>query len=94
MMLGGPALFLVGESLFGWRMTGDAGRHARGGRGLLVLLVPIGGQVSALLLGVTVAALLTALVLWELRAPGRAGVSRAASPTQHKCGQLRATQSI
>ena len=93
MMLGGPVLFLVGESLFAWRMTGTTNVTRVAVAGLLVLLVPIGGQISALLLGMTVAALLTALVLWELRAPGRAGVSRAASRTQHKCGQLRPTQS-
>jgi low temperature requirement protein LtrA len=71
MMLGGPALFLVGESLFGWRMTGTTNVTRVVLAGFLVLLVPIGGQVSALLLGVTVGALLTALVLWELRAPRR-----------------------
>jgi low temperature requirement protein LtrA len=70
MMLGGPALFLVGESLFGRRMTGTTNVTRVVVAGLLVLLVPIGGQVSALLLGVTVGALLTALVLWELRVRG------------------------
>ena len=94
MMLGGPVLFLVGESLFAWRMTGTTNVTRVAVAGFLVLLVPIGGQISALLLGMTIAALLTALVLWELRAPRRAGVSRAASPTQHKCGQLRPTQSM
>ena len=94
MMLGGPVLFLVGESLFAWRMTGTTNVTRVAVAGFLVLLVPIGGQISALLLGMTIAALLTALVLWELRAPGRAGVSRAASRTQHKCGQLRPTQSM
>ena len=33
MILGGPALFLLGESLFCWRMTGDDERQPRGGRG-------------------------------------------------------------
>jgi low temperature requirement protein LtrA len=94
MMLGGPVLFLVGESLFAWRMTGTTNVTRVVVAGFLVLLVPIGGQISALLLGMTIAALLTAPVLWELRAPERAGVSRAASRTQHKCGQLRPTQSM
>ena len=86
MMVGGPALFLVGESLFGWRMTGTTNVTRVVVAGFLVLLVPIGGQVSALLLGVTVGALLTALVLWELRAhhprPGAAtGARRAPAKT-------------
>ena len=62
MMLGGPALFLVGESLFAWRMTGTANVTRVAVAGFLVLLVLIGGQISALLLGMTIAALLTALV--------------------------------
>jgi low temperature requirement protein LtrA len=71
MILGGPALFLVGESLFGRRMTGTTNVPRLAVAGFLVLLVPLGGQVSALLLGVTVGALLSALVLWELRVPVR-----------------------
>ena len=60
MMLGGPALFLLGESLFRRR---DRTSNARaGGRGAFVLLVP-SVQVSALLLSLIIAALLTALVL-------------------------------
>jgi hypothetical protein len=35
--------------------------------GLLVVLVPLGGQVSALALGLIVAALLAALTGWEVR---------------------------
>ena len=73
MMLGGPALYLLGESLFAWRMTGTTNATRVAVAGLLVLLVPLGGQISALLLSMIVAALLTALALWELRAPGRSG---------------------
>jgi low temperature requirement protein LtrA len=75
MMLGGPALFLVGESLFAWRMTGTTNVSRVVVAGFLVLLVPIGGQASALLLGVTVGALLAALVLWEQRSSVTAPVS-------------------
>jgi hypothetical protein len=39
--------------------------------GLLVLLVPLGGQVPALLLGVIVTTLLAALAVWEARVPAR-----------------------
>ena len=81
MMLGGPALFLVGVSLFGRCMTGKTDVVRVVVAGILVLLVPIGGQVGALLLGVTVGASLSALVLWELRAGGHGGVAPAGFPT-------------
>ena len=71
MVLGGPALYLLGESLFQWRMTGRANAKRLTVAGLLILLAPLAGQVSALLLGVIVTALLTALAVWELQAPPR-----------------------
>ena len=71
MLLGGPALFLVGESLFRVRITGAANAERLAVAALLVLLAPLGGQVSALALSATVAALLSALALWELRTPAR-----------------------
>jgi low temperature requirement protein LtrA len=67
MMLGGPALYLLGESLFRWRMTGTTHTGRMAIAGLLVLLVPLGGQVSALALGLIVATLLSALAGWEIR---------------------------
>jgi low temperature requirement protein LtrA len=67
MMLGGPALYLVGESLFRWRMTGTAHPDRIAIAALLVVLVPLGGQVSALALSLIVATLLGALAAWELR---------------------------
>jgi low temperature requirement protein LtrA len=69
MVLGGPALFLVGESLFRLRVTGVANAKRLAVAALLVLLVPVGSRVSALALSVTATALLSALALWELRAP-------------------------
>jgi len=71
MMLGGPALFLLGESLFRRRMIGTTNLTRVTLAGVLVLLVPIGGQVSALLLSVIVAALLSALAALEPRLRGR-----------------------
>ena len=68
MMLGGPALFLVGVSLFHWRMTGAPSVSRLAVAGALVLFVPLGGQVSALAVSLIVAAVLSALALWELRA--------------------------
>jgi low temperature requirement protein LtrA len=68
MILGGPALYLLGESVFVWRVTGAINVKRVALAALLVLLVPLGGAVSVLLLSVVVAALLPALAVWELRA--------------------------
>jgi low temperature requirement protein LtrA len=70
-MLGGPALFLLGEILFRWRMTGTTNVTRAAVAGVLILLVPIGGQVSALLVSLIVATMLSALAAWELRLRGR-----------------------
>lgn len=69
MVLGGPALYLVGESLFRLRVTGAANAKRLAVAALLVALAPVGAQISALALSAIVAALLSALALWELRAP-------------------------
>ena len=66
MVLGGPALYLLGESLFQRRMTGTANTKRLTVAGLLILLVPLAGHVSALLLSVIVTTLLAALAVWEL----------------------------
>jgi low temperature requirement protein LtrA len=70
MMLGGPAIFLLGESLFVWRMTGTTNVTRLAVAGLLILLGLIAGHLSALLVSVIVATLLSALAAWELRARG------------------------
>jgi low temperature requirement protein LtrA len=70
MVLGGPALYLLGENLFQWRTTGKTNTKRLTVAGLLILLVPLAGHVAALLLGVIVTALLGALAVWESRAPG------------------------
>ena len=67
MVLGGPALYLVGESLFRLRVTGAANAKRLAVAAVLVLLAPVGAHVSALALTATAAALLSALALWELR---------------------------
>jgi len=71
MVLGGPALYLLGESLFQWRITRKTNTKRLTVAGLLILLVPLGGHVAALLLGVIVTTLLATLAVWELRAPVR-----------------------
>jgi low temperature requirement protein LtrA len=71
MVLGGPVLFLLGESLFRLRVTGAANAKRLAVAAILVLLAPIGSQISALALSATVAAVLSALALWETRTPAR-----------------------
>jgi low temperature requirement protein LtrA len=78
MLLGGPALYLLGESLFRRRLAGSAHADRLVIAGLLVALAPLGSRVSALALGLIVAALLSALAVWELRALRRVGVARQA----------------
>jgi low temperature requirement protein LtrA len=80
MILGGPALYLLGESLFGWRLTGATNAKRVAVAALLVLLAPLGGQISALLLSLIVAALLSALAVLEPRAPRVEPAARAAQP--------------
>jgi low temperature requirement protein LtrA len=87
MMLGGPALYLIGESLFRWRMTGTASAKRVAVAALLVLVVPLGGHIDALPLSLIVAALLTVVAVWELRAPGVEPAAPAA------CGSLAAKRS-
>src|SRR5581483_4044990 len=71
MVLGGPALYLVGESLFRLRVTGAANAQRLAVAAILVLMAAIGSQISVLALSATVAVLLSALALWELRTPAR-----------------------
>ena len=78
MILGGPALYLLGQSLFGWRITGAMNTKRVAVAALLILLVPLGGQTSVLLLSLSVVSLLPALAVWELRAPSVERTARAA----------------
>ncbi|HEY6759164.1 MAG TPA: low temperature requirement protein A [Baekduia sp.] len=67
-VLGGPALFLVGESLFRLRVTGAVDGRRLAVAGVLVLLAPLGAALSALALAALVTALLCALAVSELGA--------------------------
>jgi low temperature requirement protein LtrA len=64
-LLGGPALFLLGESLFQWRTGGRTSVTRLGVAALIVALAPLAGWVSALALAAIVTALLTALAVSE-----------------------------
>ena len=75
MVLGGPALYLLAESLFRLRLTGAANAQRLAVAVILLLLAPIGAQISALALSATVATLLSALALWELRSPAPGGLT-------------------
>jgi low temperature requirement protein LtrA len=77
MILGGPALYLLGEILFDWRVTGGANAERLAVAAVLILLVPLGGQISVLELSVIVAALLPALAVWEMRTRGAEPAARA-----------------
>jgi low temperature requirement protein LtrA len=71
MVVGGPSLYLLGESLFRWRMAGVTNPQRVAVAALLILLVPLGGHIEALPLSIVVAALLTVLAVWELRSRDR-----------------------
>jgi low temperature requirement protein LtrA len=73
LVLGGPVLFLLGESLFRLRLTGTVNRGRLVLAALLVLLAPLGSRISAVALSAVVAALLSLLALWELRLGTRLG---------------------
>jgi hypothetical protein len=59
-------------------MTGATSAKRVAVAALLILLVPVGGHVSVLMLSLVVAALLPALAVWERRAPSMPPVARAA----------------
>jgi low temperature requirement protein LtrA len=75
-LLGGPALFLVGENLFQWSTTGRANARRLATAALIIALAPLGPEISALALTLIVTAVLTALALWELRAAAPVGPGR------------------
>ena len=65
MVLGGPALYLLGESLFRLRMIGSVSPKRIGTIVLLCVLLALAPHVTALELSVIVAAVVTALAFWE-----------------------------
>ena len=82
-VLGGPALFLIGEILFQWRTTGRASVKLLAAGGLLIGIAPLATHVSALALAVSVTILLTSIAILERRAaatPGWASRHRREGP--------------
>jgi len=69
-VLGGPALFLLGVDLFQWRATGRFSVGRLLVAGLIVALLPLAPHIAVLALAAIVTAILAALARWELRAAG------------------------
>lgn len=67
--LGGPGLFLLGETFFRVRMIGSANAMRLAALAALAGLGTVAGHISALALTAIVAALLTALAVWEYPSP-------------------------
>jgi low temperature requirement protein LtrA len=68
-VVGGPALYLLGENLFRHRMTATVNPKRFLAAGGLLVLALLGPHVSALALSTIVTALLAVLALWEVHAP-------------------------
>jgi low temperature requirement protein LtrA len=68
LIVGGPALYLVGEALFRLRVTGVANAKRLAVAALLLLAGPLVAPLGALALSAAVAVLLIALAVWELDA--------------------------
>jgi low temperature requirement protein LtrA len=67
MVLGGPVLFLLGDSRFHRRVTGVWLRERVAALGLLILLTPLATQLSGLLLSTIATGVLVALALSRTR---------------------------
>jgi low temperature requirement protein LtrA len=91
-VLGGPVIFLVGESLFRLRVTGAANPKRIAAAGLLVLLTPVGAHVSALALSAMVGALLVGVALWELPTRDSTGVLNGRAWRTRRRSSLRQSQ--
>jgi len=66
-VVGGPALYLLGENLFRLRMTGTTNAKRFGAATALAALAVLGAHVSALATSGAVALVLVGLATWELR---------------------------
>jgi low temperature requirement protein LtrA len=75
-VLGGPALFLLGESLFQWRTVGTASPKRLAAAALIIALAPLSPELSTLALTGMVTGLLAAVAIWEVRAGTPTGGSR------------------
>ena len=76
MLVGGPALYLVGENLFRLRMIGNVSSKRAVAVIALAATGILAGGLPALAVGAIVAGLLAALALWESGRPIRFGRTR------------------
>jgi low temperature requirement protein LtrA len=65
LVVGGPVLFLLGESLFQWMTMGRANHKRLAVASLLVALALIAPHVSAFALAIVITAVLAGLAVWE-----------------------------
>jgi len=64
-LLGGPALYLLGNTLFKWTTAGRIPLSHLAGLLLLAVLIPASGSLSPLLLGTATTAVLIVVAVWE-----------------------------
>ena len=67
LILGGPALYLIGNALFKWAVWGAVPRTRLIAGGALAALVPVAVVASALALMVTATLVLVGVALWDVR---------------------------
>jgi low temperature requirement protein LtrA len=90
MILGGPALYLLGDGLFRGRVMATTEAPRVGVAALLVLLAALGRHLETLPLSLIVTALLTLLAAWELkrRSPAHGGASLESGASRARTGDL------
>src|SRR5436305_1516209 len=78
MALGGPVLYLLGQSGYRRRISRTHDVKGIAVAGILLLLAPIAHGLSALFVSALVAALLTFLAVWESQVGNRRALARSA----------------
>lgn len=67
LILGGPALYLIGNALFNWELSRRVPWSRLVAIATLVALVPLAASMSALVLMIMATAIVVALVVWDVR---------------------------
>ena len=67
LILGGPTLYLIGNALFTWELSGRVPWSRLVAIAVLVALVPLGASASALALMTSATLVVVALVAWDVR---------------------------
>ncbi len=82
LILGGPACYLIGNTLFKWALAGYVPRTRLVAIGALVMLVPLAAALSIMSLTIAATLVLVALALWDAARSGRAHPARSAAPAR------------